>query len=91
MSLLIDSMHSAAIDVGKILSDEVDDRAWAAYLKGDRGVFTRRAVRLIGGTEAKAISRAITRPTASSTSPSTATSTISRRCCGASMPSATAG
>ena len=55
VSLLIDSMHSAAIDVGKILSDEVDDRAWAAYLKGDRGVFTRRASRLIGGTEAKAI------------------------------------
>lgn len=55
VSLLIDSMHSASIDVGKILSDEVDDRAWAAYLKGDRGVFTRRASRLIGGAEAKAI------------------------------------
>ena len=55
VSLLIDSMHSAAIDVGKILSDEVDDRAWASYLKGDRGVFTRRASRLIGGAEAKAI------------------------------------
>jgi len=55
VSLLIDSMHSASIDVGKILSDEVDDRAWAAYLKGDRGVFTRRASRLIGGGEAKGI------------------------------------
>jgi hypothetical protein len=55
VSLLIDSMHSASIDVGKILSDEVDDRAWAGYLKGDRGVFTRRAARLIGGTEAKAL------------------------------------
>ena len=55
VSLLIDSMHSASIDVGKILSDEVDDRAWAAYLKGDRGIFTRRAARLIGGSEAKAI------------------------------------
>ncbi len=55
VSLLIDSMHSAAIDVGKILSDEVDDRAWASYLKGDRGVFTRRASRLFGGAEAKAI------------------------------------
>ena len=48
-------MHSASIDVGKILSDEVDDRNWSAYLKGDRGVFTRRAARLIGGTEAKAL------------------------------------
>ena len=55
VSLLIDSMHSASIDVGKILSDEVDDRAWAAYLKGDRGVFTRRASRLIGNSEAKGI------------------------------------
>jgi hypothetical protein len=55
VSLLIDSMHSASIDVGKILSDEVDDRAWGAYLKGDRSIFTRRASRLIGGTETKAI------------------------------------
>ncbi len=55
VSLLIDSMHSASIDVGKILSDEVDDKAWASYLKGDRGVFTRRAARLIGGSEARAI------------------------------------
>ncbi|HET9356332.1 MAG TPA: hypothetical protein VFO42_09235, partial [Sphingomicrobium sp.] len=36
VSLLIDSMHSAAIDVGKILADDVDDKSWAAYLKGDR-------------------------------------------------------
>jgi hypothetical protein len=50
-AMLIDSMHSAAIDVGKILSDEVDERAWGAYLKGDRGVFTRRAVRLMGNGE----------------------------------------
>src|SRR3954452_2048905 len=55
VSLLIDSMHSAAIDVGKILSDEIDDKAWGAYLKGNRGVFTRRAVRLIGGSETRAI------------------------------------
>ncbi|HVM22242.1 MAG TPA: hypothetical protein VM308_02925 [Sphingomicrobium sp.] len=55
VAILIDSMHSAAIDVGKILSDEVDDKAWNAYLKGNRGVFTRRAVRLIGGSEGRAI------------------------------------
>ena len=55
VSLLIDSMHSAAIDVGKILSDEMDDKAWGAYLKGNRGVFTRRAVRLIDGSETRAI------------------------------------
>ena len=55
VSLLMDSMNSASIDVQKILSDEVDDKAWSSYLKGNRGVFTRRAVRLIGGTETRAI------------------------------------
>ena len=55
VSLLIDSMHSAAIDVGKIMADEIDDKAWNSYIKGNRGVFTSRAVRLIGGSEARAI------------------------------------
>ncbi len=55
VSLLMDSMNSAAIDVGKILSDEIDDKAWDSYIKGNRGVFTRRAVRLIGGSESRAI------------------------------------
>ena len=55
VSLLIDSMNSAAIDVGKILSDEIDERAWDSYLKGNRGVFTRRAVRLLSGGETRAI------------------------------------
>ena len=55
VSLLMDSMHSASIDVGKILSDEIDDKAWSSYLKGNRDVFTRRAVRLIGGTESRAL------------------------------------
>ena len=55
VALLIDSMHSAAIDVGKIMADEIDDKAWNSYLKGNRGVFTSRAVRLIGGSETRAI------------------------------------
>ncbi|HVU30918.1 MAG TPA: hypothetical protein VHE36_11020 [Sphingomicrobium sp.] len=55
VSLLIDSMHSAAIDVGKILADEIDDKAWGAYLKGNRGIFTSRAVRLIDGSETRAL------------------------------------
>lgn len=54
-SVLIDSLHSASIDVGRILSDEVDDRAWAAYLKGDRGVFTRKAVRLLSSGELRLV------------------------------------
>ena len=55
VSLLIDSMHSASIDVGKILADEVDDKAWTSYLKGNRGVFTRRAARLLRSGETRAI------------------------------------
>lgn len=55
MVLLTESLNSTAIDVAKILSNDVTDTAWAAYLKGDRGVFTRRAVRLLDAGEARAI------------------------------------
>lgn len=55
MVLLTESLNSTAIDVAKILSNEVTDTSWAAYLKGDRGVFTRRAVRLLDAGEARAI------------------------------------
>ena len=55
MALLTESLNSTAIDVAKILSNDVTDTAWAAYLKGDRGVFTRRAVRLLDTGEAKMI------------------------------------
>ncbi len=57
VSLLTESLNSTAIDVTKILSNEVTDTAWEAYLKGDRGVFTRRAVRLIDNSEAREILR----------------------------------
>ncbi len=55
MALLTESLNSAAIDVAKILSNEVTDTAWAAYLKGDRGVFTRRAVKLLDAGEVRTI------------------------------------
>lgn len=57
VALLIESLNSTAIDVAKILSNDVTDSAWAAYLKGDRGVFTRRAVRLLDTGEAREIVR----------------------------------
>ena len=57
VATLIESLNSTAIDVAKILSNEVTDNAWAQYLKGDRGVFTRRAVRLLDGGEAREIAR----------------------------------
>lgn len=57
VALLIESLNSTAIDVTKLLSNEVTDSEWAAYLKGDRGVFTRRAVRLLDNAEAREIAR----------------------------------
>ncbi|HEX8387436.1 MAG TPA: hypothetical protein VF636_00340 [Sphingomonas sp.] len=54
---LIESLNSASIDVTKMLAPDVSDSAWAAYLKGDRGVFTRRAVRLLEGGDARDVAR----------------------------------
>lgn len=55
VALITESLNSNAIDIARALDADVTDTAWAAYLKGDRGVFTRRAVRLIDNPEAKAI------------------------------------
>ena len=57
VSLLIESLNSASIDITRIVSPDVSDSAWAAYLKGDRGVFTRRAVRLLDAGQAREIMR----------------------------------
>ena len=57
VALLLEALNSTAIDVSKVLSNDVSDTAWAAYLKGDRGVFTRRAVRLLDAGEAREILR----------------------------------
>lgn len=56
-SLLIESLHSASIDITKAFAPEISDSAWAAYLKGDRGVFTRRAVRVLDPADARDIAR----------------------------------
>ena len=55
VALISESLSSHAIDIVKVLSTEVTDTAWAAYLRGDRGIFTRRAVSLLDSTEAKAV------------------------------------
>ncbi|SFR82841.1 hypothetical protein [Sphingomonas jatrophae] len=56
-ALLIESLNSTAIDVAKVFATDVADNAWAAYLRGDRGVFTRRAVRLLDAAETREIAR----------------------------------
>jgi hypothetical protein len=55
MALITESLNSHSIDIAKALSTEVTDTAWASYLKGDRGVFTRRAVRLVDSGQAREI------------------------------------
>ena len=83
-------MHSAAIDVGKILSDEIDDKAWGAYLKGNRGVFTSRAVRLLGGSETRAIRAHYDSDRGVPALGQPLRRTTSKRCFGACSPNATA-
>jgi chromosome segregation ATPase len=56
MALITESLNSNAIDIAKAMSNEVTDIAWASYLKGDRGIFTRRAVRLMENSEARSVS-----------------------------------
>ena len=45
-SLLVESLQSASVDIGKILDTELPDDAWQRFLSGDRSIFSRRAVRL---------------------------------------------
>lgn len=55
VALITESLNSNAIDIAGALSTDVSDTAWAAYLRGDRGIFTRRAVRLLDSADVKAI------------------------------------
>ena len=56
-SMLLESLNTTSIDIAKFLRIDVDDNAWAAYLKGDRSIFARQTVRLIDGGTARAIAR----------------------------------
>ena len=57
VALITEALNSNAIDIARAMDADVSDTAWSAYLKGDRGVFTRRAVKLLEPAESKAISR----------------------------------
>lgn len=54
-AVLIESLNSAAIDIARVFAEDIDDPSWTEYLKGDRSVFTRQAVRLINAGEAASI------------------------------------
>lgn len=53
MAVASEALQSTAVDMTRILSTEVSDQAWEAYLKGDRSIFARRALRLLTSSEAK--------------------------------------
>ena len=55
MALIVESLNSSAIDISKAFANDVTDTAWASYLRGDRGIFTRRAVRLLDHGDARAV------------------------------------
>jgi hypothetical protein len=57
VGILTEALKSSAIDITKVMSSEVSDAAWDAYLKGDRGIFARRAVKLLDNSETKEILR----------------------------------
>jgi hypothetical protein len=52
---LIATLNERAVDVSKWLDRDVTEADWAAYLKGDQGLFARRATRLVTSAEAKNI------------------------------------
>lgn len=58
VSLMIDSLNSAAIDLTRIYAAEVSESSWKAYLKGNRGAFARRAVKLLDAGEVRAVLQA---------------------------------
>jgi hypothetical protein len=49
-SMIIEGLNSTAFDVSKMLSAEIPEEDWQAYLRGDRGIFARRTVRLMDRT-----------------------------------------
>jgi hypothetical protein len=54
-ALITESLNSTAIDISRILSAEVSETAWASYLRGERGIFTRRAVSLLDAADVRVV------------------------------------
>jgi Mg2+ and Co2+ transporter CorA len=52
---LIEMLNSRAIDVSKWLGHEITQPEWTAYLKGDPGIFARRAVKMLSFSDARAV------------------------------------
>lgn len=55
-ALITEALNSSAIDIAKAFDNDIGDTQWAHYLRGDRGIFTRRAVRLLDKQDARQVS-----------------------------------
>jgi hypothetical protein len=54
---LVDALTASSIDVARLLAVEVDAKDWARFLKGERQIFARQAVRLADAGTARKIAR----------------------------------
>lgn len=57
---IIESLHSLAVDVSRHMEDDIDERSWRAYQKGDVAVFTRRLVQIAGEVPMERVRRKFT-------------------------------
>jgi len=55
MAQIAESLNSASVDLSRVFAGEVSDTDWQAYLRGDRGIFTRRTLRLLDRKETRAV------------------------------------
>lgn len=51
-NMLVDSLQTTAIDINKLLEDDIPDDVWDQYIAGDHSIFARRSVKLTS-TESK--------------------------------------
>ncbi len=55
-ALITEALNSASIDIAKAFDNDIGDTQWTHYLRGDRGIFTRRAVRLLDKHDTRQVS-----------------------------------
>ncbi len=53
LALVSEALNSTSVDLTRLLSQDIADQAWEGYLKGDRSIFARRALKLLTAAEAK--------------------------------------
>ncbi|ANC50445.1 ATPase [Aurantiacibacter atlanticus] len=55
IALITEALNSSSIDIAKAFDNEVSDTQWMQYLRGDRGIFTRSAVRMLDRQDSRAV------------------------------------